>query len=322
MPSPSAPLPQRSAQSAYRGRFAPSPTGALHMGSLLAAYASCHHARQHGGSWLLRIEDVDTMRAQPGMADTIIEQLRAHGFTSDAPIVYQSQRGTLYENALQQLIGMGLAYPCTCTRKTIRAALTARGIPAARHAETVYPGTCRPSAEQANTPQIKPPADSTPPVAWRLDTRKSMQWAARNVHITAASSSASAYGVQIQNSTIHWHDERLGAQQQNPVTAVGDFVLKRADGCYSYQLAVVTDDAHQGISQVVRGEDLADNTPRQILLQLLLGLPLLHYRHTPLVRAANGEKLSKQNGAAAIDLHTATDNLHWCRQYLARHGSM
>lgn len=251
------------------------------------------------------------MRAQSGMADTIIEQLRTHGFSSDAPIVYQSQRSTLYENALRQLIGMGLAYPCTCTRKTIRAALSAQGIPAARHAETVYPGTCRPRSGQSATL----PADKAA-AAWRLDIRKSMQWAARHACVTTAT------GVLIQNHTIHWHDERLGAQQQNPVTAVGDFVLKRADGCYSYQLAVVTDDAEQGITHVVRGEDLTDNTPRQILLQLLLGLPLLRYRHTPLVHAADGEKLSKQNGATAIDPHTTADNLNWCRHYLERHGGM
>lgn len=283
------------------------------MGSLLAAHASHCHARQHNGSWLLRIEDVDTMRAQTGMANTIIEQLHAHGLFSDTPIVYQSQRGALYENALQRLIRMGLAYPCTCTRKTIRATLTAQGIPAARHAETIYPGTCRPSNSHSNndddTGNPSPTAPSTAtPIAWRLDIQKSMRWAAHHTSATAL--------VRIANDHIHWHDERLGTQQQNPVTAVGDFVLKRADGCYSYQLAVVTDDASQGISHVVRGEDLADNTPRQILLQLLLGLPLLRYCHTPLVRAANGEKLSKQNGAAALNLNTTADNLLWCEQYL------
>lgn len=286
----------------YRGRFAPSPTGALHLGSLLAALASHQHARAHGGAWIVRIEDVDTARAQDGMAQTILQQLANYDLHSDETVVYQSQRGALYEHALEQLIAAGLAYPCTCSRKTIQQTLIAQGVSPERHRAAVYPGTCR---EKTNTNTLRH--------AWRLNTSKALGWLQ---HRSTLSQTPNSAQYAIKGATIHWHDARLGAQSQNIVETVGDFVLKRADGCYSYQLAVVVDDADQGITHVVRGEDLADNTPRQILLQRLLGLPPVHYLHTPLILASNGEKLSKQNGAEAIQAKDKSAHLAHCRSVL------
>lgn len=268
------------------------------MGSLLAALASHQHAKQHNGTWLVRIEDVDTMRAQTGADETILRQLQAHGFASDETIVYQSQRSTFYAQALQQLKDMGLAYPCICSRKTIRQTLDAQGIPPERHRSAVYPGICRDKPVQSNNKKA----------AWRLDVGKAMQWIAEHLAFETGKIPS------INANTVLWNDERLGMQAQNIVAEIGDFVLQRADGCYSYQIAVVVDDAAQGITHVVRGEDLADNTPRQIVLQLLLGLPLLHYLHTPLILGDNGEKLSKQNGAQALDLDRVQENLRICRK--------
>lgn len=251
----------------YKGRFAPSPTGPLHAGSLLAALASWLDARAHQGQWLLRIEDVDRQRCLPGLDRIILGQLGDCGLHPDLPPVWQSQRSALYQQALDRLVADGLAYPCHCSRRELLAARSP--LAAARHTELIYPGSCRPgnSAPQALR------HTSTP--AWRLRTDG--------------------------NANIDWQDRRLGAQQQDVEREVGDFVLKRADGCYSYQLAVVVDDADQGISDVVRGEDLCSNTARQIFLQQCLGLPRPRYLHTPLVLGANGEKLSKQNGAQAVD---------------------
>ena len=254
----------------YIGRFAPSPTGPLHAGSLVAALASWLDAQAHGGHWLVRIEDVDTPRGVPGADHLILQQLHACGLQPDAPPVWQSQRSALYQQALVQLIEQHQAYACLCSRKAIATALAALGQQRHRHGELVYPGTCRNAGHTGAS------------LAWRLRTEAG----------TEASSEA---------CTVHWQDRRLGAQQQDVGEEVGDFVLKRADGCFSYQLAVVVDDAAQGISHVVRGEDLADNTARQIVLQGALGLPTPYYLHTPLVRNAQGEKLSKQSGAKALD---------------------
>ena len=242
----------------YRGRFAPSPTGPLHAGSLVAALASWLDARAHGGVWLVRIEDVDTPRCVAGAADTILSQLAACGLLPDETPWLQSQRGAAYARALQQLRAAGLAYPCGCTRKDIDAALLE---PHERFAERVYPGTCRDGLR------------GKPERALRLRA----------------------------DGVVRWVDRRLGAQQQNITTEVGDFVLHRADGQWAYQLAVVVDDAAQGITHVVRGADLADNTARQIVLQRALGVATPAYLHTPLVLAADGHKLSKQNGALALD---------------------
>lgn len=251
----------------YRGRFAPSPTGPLHAGSLVAALASWLDAKAHRGVWLVRIEDVDTPRCVPGTDQTILQQLAACGLVSDEPVVWQSQRFARYQAALDQLVQSGKAYPCACSRKEIEVALTAQGMAIERHKAAVYPGTCRPERGGLRGKAAR---------AWR-------------------------FAVPI-GPEMKWRDQQMGEQRQNVVTDVGDFVLKRADGLWAYQLAVVVDDAAQGINHVVRGQDLADNTPRQMLLQHALCLPTPSYRHTPLVMGANGEKLSKQNGAQPLDL--------------------
>ena len=253
----------------HRGRFAPSPTGPLHAGSLVAALASWLDARAHGGSWLLRIEDVDTPRCVPGADQLILQQLARCGLTPDEPPVWQSRRGELYRAALDRLIASGWAYPCACTRADIARAHEAAGHPKARHGELVYPGTCRPDRGGLR---------GRSPRAWRVRVPDG------------------------EAGVIDWVDRRLGPQRQRLDQAVGDFVALRADGLWAYQLAVVVDDAAQGITHVVRGEDLADNTPRQLHLLRLLGLPEPAWLHTPLVMGDNGEKLSKQNGAAALDL--------------------
>ena len=255
----------------YIGRFAPSPTGALHAGSLVAALASWLDARANHGQWLVRIEDVDTPRCVAGADAEILSQLAQCGLHSDAPVIWQSTRNDAYARALQRLIARGWAYPCACSRKDIEETLTAQGLMRTRHHANVYPGTCR-EGLHGKTPR-----------AWRLNVARVM------------------HDLSLPTPTP-WQDRRLGTQHQNVVTEVGDFVLHRADGLWAYQLAVVVDDAHQGIPHVVRGADLADNTARQIVLQHALGLPTPHYLHTPLVLGENGEKLSKQNGAQALDL--------------------
>ncbi|MYZ54178.1 tRNA glutamyl-Q(34) synthetase GluQRS [Malikia spinosa] len=260
--------------SGYRGRFAPSPTGLLHAGSLVAALASWLDARAHSGVWLVRIEDVDLPRCLPGAADQILRQLARCGLVSDEPVLRQSDRGAAYQAALDRLIEKHWAYPCGCTRKDIAQALLESGAQRERHEELVYAGRCRPANGGLQGRLAR---------AWRLD-------------IAALSADLGL------PATLHWSDRRLGAQQQEVGAQVGDFVLKRADGLWAYQLAVVVDDAEQGITDIVRGQDLADNSARQILLQQALGYPRPRYLHTPLVCGANGEKLSKQNGAAALDL--------------------
>lgn len=271
----------------YIGRFAPSPTGPLHAGSLVAALASWLDARAHGGLWLVRLEDVDTPRCLPGMGEVILQQLSACGLVPDLPPVWQSQRSALYQASLNDLVHHGLAYPCGCSRKEIEATLNASGRDRLRHGELIYPGTCR--AGLAGKPAR----------AWRLHTG-----IFKTNQPLYQLECAQAAPYSIANSTLHWTDRRLGPQQQDVANAVGDFVLQRADGCFAYQLAVVVDDAAQGITDVVRGEDLTDNTARQIILQHALGLPTPRYLHTPLVCGDNGEKLSKQNGAKALDTST------------------
>ncbi|MBP8821861.1 MAG: tRNA glutamyl-Q(34) synthetase GluQRS [Brachymonas sp.] len=261
----------------YIGRFAPSPTGPLHAGSLVAALASWLDARAHGGCWLVRIEDVDATRCHADLPRRIMRQLLQHALVPDAEPAVQSQRHAQYQQALNQLIGRSLAYPCTCSRKQIAGHWAGHGQSPQRHGERVYPGTCRPQRGAAPAPV---PAQ---PHAWRLDIAACLQ----------------RQGLPADAATV-WNDRRLGAQQQVVTQAVGDFVLRRADGLWAYQLAVVVDDADQGVTHVVRGEDLADNTARQIVLQQALDLPTPRYLHTPLVRGTNGEKLSKQNGAEAL----------------------
>jgi glutamyl-Q tRNA(Asp) synthetase len=252
----------------YVGRFAPSPTGPLHAGSLVAALASWLDARAHGGRWLVRIEDVDRPRCIAGVDRLILSQLAACGLHPDEPPLWQSQRGAAYEAALQHLLGADLAYACGCSRREIDLALQALGKPRSRNDEQVYPGTCRAGL------------NGKAARATRLRT----------------------HAPDGGETHVAWSDRRLGAQTQNLTREVGDFVLHRADGLWAYQLAVVVDDAEQGVTHVVRGLDLADNTARQIHLQRQLGLSTPSYLHTPLVLAPNGEKLSKQNGAQALDL--------------------
>ncbi len=269
----------------YVGRFAPSPTGPLHAGSLVAALASWLDARAAQGQWLVRLEDVDTPRCIPGADQTILHQLERCGLHPDAPPVWQSQRGALYQTALDALCAQGLAYPCACSRKEIEEAHTARGHAKERHAALPYPGTCRVGLH------------GRPARAWRFHTKSFIEKHPAG-HVEKAQEATNS----IATNPLIWHDRRLGQQAQDVCQTVGDFVLKRADGLWAYQLAVVVDDAEQGITHIVRGEDLADNTPRQVLLQQALGLPTPTYLHAPLVLGANGEKLSKQNGAAALDL--------------------
>lgn len=284
----------------YVGRFAPSPTGPLHAGSLVAALASWLDARAHGGRWLVRIEDVDTPRCVAGAGTLILQQLSSCGLLPDEPPVWQSSRGELYQHALDALVARDLAYSCSCSRKDIEAACASRGVVRVRGRELAYPGTCRPE----NNP------------AHKLDGRKARAWRLHTARATRKMSAVAEAGVT-ENGIIQWHDRRLGAQQQHVESAVGDFILKRADGLWAYQLAVVVDDAAQGITHVVRGEDLADNTPRQILLQHALGVPTPAYLHTPLVLAEDGEKLSKQNGAQALDLTDPLSTLAQAAKHLS-----
>lgn len=233
----------------YRGRFAPSPTGPLHMGSLVSAVASWLDARAHSGAWLVRIEDVDEPRCRPEWAASILHTLDHHGLASDEEVVYQSRRKDLYRNALDRLTGNGLAYPCACSRKQL--------------GDAPYPGTCRTGLPPGRQPR-----------AWRF-------------HVPPV--------------PVTFHDRAHGPFSQHVSVAVGDFVLLRADGYFAYQLAVVVDDAHQRITHIVRGADLLDNTPRQILLQNALQYPHPLYIHHPLVLAADGAKLSKQTRARPVD---------------------
>lgn len=270
------------------GRFAPSPTGPLHAGSLVAALASWLDARAQGGRWLVRIEDGDTERCLPGLGDEILRQLAACGMTSDDTPAWQTKRLPHYERALAQLVAAQLAYPCGCSRTEIDAALARLGVAHTRHGERVYPGTCRNGLHGKAAR------------AWRFATEKFER------KRPAAPVPSAQEAINSIANGVAWNDRRLGPQWQDVTHEVGDFVLRRADGPWAYQLRVVVDDAAQQITDVVRGEDLTDNTARQILLQRALGLPTPRYLHTPLVRGPDGEKLSKQHGAAAFDTGTPT----------------
>ncbi len=219
----------------------------------------------------MRIEDVDTPRCIPGADPLILQQLATCGLVPDAPVMRQSQRGEVYQAALDTLIAKDWAYPCGCSRKDIEDAQAAMGHTRERHQAAVYPGTCRNG--------LKGEAAR----AWRLNVQRVID------------------DLKLAKPLV-WHDRLLGKQQQDVAKEVGDFVLRRADGLWAYQLAVVVDDAAQGITHIVRGADLCDNTARQIVLQHALGLPTPHYLHTPLVLGEKGGKLSKQNGAEALDL--------------------
>ena len=260
----------------YRGRFAPSPTGPLHAGSLVAALGSWLDARKNGGQWLLRIEDLDTPRCIPGADLQIQAQLRACGLFWDEGIIYQSQRQDAYQRALERLNGLNCLYSCTCSRQRIANTLENLGIRTPRNQEMVYPGTCRPAAFEPADLLGNPPNDFEGlKKAWRIALP--------------------------ENCKIEFRDLALGLQRQDLNKELGDFVLRRSDGLFSYQLAVVVDDAEQGITNIVRGKDLLSNTARQIYLQELLGHPRPEYLHLPLVLDEHGEKLSKQTLATQIN---------------------
>lgn len=268
--------PQRPPGTRYRGRFAPSPTGPLHFGSLLAAAGSWLDARAAGGEWLLRIEDLDPPREPPGTTEAILRALECFGLCWDGEVWYQSRRLAAYEEALATLSAAGWAYPCICSRKDVAEANARLGRPAARR----YPGTCR-ALDPAQ-------AGKTRIVRVRTDARR-----------------------------LAVADRLQGEFSQVLERDVGDFVLRRRDGYIAYQLAVVVDDQAQGITDVVRGIDLLDSTPRQLWLQALLGCAMPRYMHLPVVAAPGGEKLSKQTGAAPVDLRNVRQ-LAW--QVLAALG--
>jgi glutamyl-Q tRNA(Asp) synthetase len=252
-----------STPAAYVGRFAPSPTGPLHAGSVATALASWLDARAHRGRWLLRIEDIDPPREQRGAAASIVDTLGRLGLRWDGEPTYQSTRSERCAVALDALVARGLAYPCGCTRREIADSQLRAGAPRDRHGELRYPGTCR--AGLASDRQAR---------AWRLC---------------------------VPDGPVCFDDRWLGAQAQDVATEIGDFVLRRADGLWAYQLAVVVDDAEQGVTDVVRGADLLGSTGRQIALARALGVRSPRWMHVPVVVGADGDKLSKHNGAAAVD---------------------
>ncbi len=262
--------------SVYRGRFAPSPTGPLHFGSLVAAVGSYLDARTQGGAWLLRMEDVDTTRNVPGAAEGILATLEAFGFAWDGPVLWQSTRLEAYAAALEQLKTAGLAYPCACSRKEIADSATQ---PAA-DGGMVYPGTCRAGLAPGRSAR-----------AWRL---------------------------HVENAAISFVDRLQGRQEQQLARDVGDFVLRRADGLFAYQLAVTVDDDFQGISDIVRGADLLASTPRQIWLQRCLGYATPAYAHLPVASNAAGEKLSKQTLAPALEPAAAAASLCAALRFLGQ----
>ncbi len=260
----------------YVGRFAPSPTGPLHVGSLVAAMASYVDALAHNGRWLLRIEDVDAARCSLESERIIRAQLDAYGFAQQGEVLRQSERALTYDRALRTLIEGGHIYACRCTRKTLESA------PKNSDGETIYPGTCRHANIALNAPHT----------ALRLNT-------------------ASA-------PPITFVDREFGEATQQLATEIGDFVVRRSDGVYAYQLAVVVDDAEQGVTHVVRGADLLGNTARQVFLQQALDVATPRYLHVPIVRNHSGEKLSKQTRAAPISVepHDVLPTLHIAWRHL------
>jgi glutamyl-Q tRNA(Asp) synthetase len=257
---------------ANRGRFAPTPSGPLHFGSLVAALASCLDARARGGEWLLRIDDLDQEREVAGAREAILEDLAVLGFQWDGPVLTQHERGERYRKAVDRLLREGLAFPCACTRKDIQE----QSDPAEPVA--IYPGTCR---------------DGLPPGK-----------VARSIRL------------RVPGRVIAFEDEWAGTIRQDMARDVGDFVIWRVEGIASYHLATALDDADAGITRIVRGADLLDSTPRQILLQQLLGLPTPAYAHFPLVRAKDGRKLGKQTHAPRIDTDHPSQTLFKALEFL------
>ena len=264
--------PEPSLPAGYRGRFAPSPTGPLHAGSLVAALASWLDARAHGGTWLVRIEDLDPPREVPGAAEDILETLAEFDISSDETVEFQSKRGALYEAAFARLIEQRQLYGCACSRAEIENTLAAGGMTGG-----IYPGTCRDGVH------------GKPVRAWRF---------------------------RVPAESIAFEDRAADHFEQRLDREVGDFVVRRADGLWAYQLAVVVDDAAQRITDIVRGADLLDNTPRQIALQRALGLPTPSYLHVGVVINERGEKLSKQTGAGALDRRDVLGELERAARHL------
>lgn len=252
--------------SGYRGRFAPSPTGPLHFGSLVAAVASYLDAQAHGGQWLVRMEDIDAARCAPHWADDILRTLEAFGFAWDGEVWYQSsaERQHAYMSAIGSLEARGAIYPCACSRKEIE---DSAPLHAPLSTERRYPGTCRNGL-----------AYGKPARSWR---------------------------VRVDREPVEFADRAHGVRREVLEETTGDFVLRQAGGPFAYQLAVVVDDADQGVTDVVRGADLMSSTGRQIYLQRLLGYPQPHYWHIPVAVNGAGEKLSKQTGATALDANRA-----------------
>lgn len=262
----------------YRGRFAPSPTGLLHLGSLLAAAGSYLQARARRGAWLLRFEDLDTPRVIPGAADQILHTLEHFGFEWDGPVTRQSERLELYRAALERLRGAGQVFSCSCSRQELA---TFRPAAAAdEDEEPFYPGTCR------NGPQ-----------------RNDLPLASR---------------FRAVDRPVEFIDALQGLYRQNVAMQVGDFIVRRRDGVYAYQLAVVVDDAAQGITEVVRGCDLLSNTPRQMLLQEVLGLAQPRYLHLPLLVEADGAKLAKSRCSVPLAQAGAAGQLHAVLRWLGQ----
>lgn len=257
----------------YRGRFAPSPTGKPHIGTLIAAVASYLQARKHNGEWLLRIEDVDTRRRVPGADDTLLRVLEKFGFEWDQAVVWQSSRTGLYQQALEQLSADERTFPCTCSRKLLAQTAT--------ELSGIYPGTCR---------TRKPPL--------------------QHEH---------AIRLRVADVTIRFDDAVAGEYSQSLTRDCGDFVVKRRDGLFAYQLAVIVDDAHQGVTEVVRGADLLDSTPRQIYLQRCLGYAEPDYLHLPLILDRHGRKLSKSEGSAELDPAKPGISLYTALSHLGQH---
>ena len=275
------------AEPGYRGRFAPSPTGPLHFGSLVSALASFLDARAHRGTWLVRIEDVDGPRTVPGAAAEILDTLGRFGMFSAEQPVWQSQREVAYQQAFAQLLAAGFVFPCGCTRREIADSLAHSHTrhTHARHATLAYPGTCRNGLH------------GKPPRAWRMRVPDG------------------------DAAVLSFKDRWQGMQTQDLASEVGDFVLKRADGEWAYQLAVVVDDADAGITHIVRGADLLDSTARQIYLQRCLGVSTPAYLHVPVIVNELGEKLSKQTGATALDIGTPLAELTQAAKHLGLHPS-
>ena len=264
----------------YIGRFAPSPSGLLHFGSLVAALGSWLDARAAGGKWLLRIEDLDSPRSRPEFSTAILRQLEAFALEWDGPVVYQSARFDRYRAALAALQRSGHAYWCACSRKEIEDSATLAGASAA---SLVYPGTCRNGIRPGATPR--------------------------------------AVRVRTHDQPIRFTDRMQGELAQVVEREVGDFVVLRADGIFAYQLAVVVDDAEQGVTDVVRGADLLESTARQILLQRLLDFPTPRYLHLPVAVNASGEKLSKQTAAKALAAEHPARALRAALEFLGLKGA-